>query len=29
MDNPRKIDLTQAISSMKQEAEIHIQVDSE
>lgn len=29
MDNPHKIDLTEAIGSMKQEAEIHIHVDNE
>ncbi len=29
MDNPHKIDLTQAIGSMKREAEIHIHVDSD
>ena len=29
MDNPHKIDLTEAIGNMKQEAEIHIHVDNE
>jgi hypothetical protein len=28
-DHPHKIDLTEAINSMKQEAEIHIHADSE